>query len=50
MTSNIRAVGSESSLGEFSITKDIKFLHADNEGSDQTDAQFDFSLRCAQMS
>ena len=32
----IRAVWSESSLGAFSIAKDTKFLHADNEDSDQT--------------
>ena len=32
----IRAVGSESSLGAFWIGKDAKFLHADNEDSDQT--------------
>ena len=30
------AVQSESSLGVFLITKDAKFLHADNEDSDQT--------------
>ena len=33
----IRAVWSESSLGAFWIDKDVdKFLHADNEDSDQT--------------
>ena len=32
----IRAVWSESSLGVFWISKDAKFLHADNEDSDQT--------------
>ena len=32
----VRAVWSESSLGAFWITKDAKFLHAGNEGSDQT--------------
>ena len=32
----IRAVWSESSLGAFCIVKDAKFLHADNEDSDQT--------------
>ena len=30
------AVWSESSLGAFRIAKDVKFLHADNDGSDQT--------------
>ena len=32
----IRAVWSESSLGEFLIAKDAIFLHAENEDSDQT--------------
>ena len=32
----IRAVWSESSLGAFRIAKDAKFVHADNESSDQT--------------
>ena len=32
----IRAVWSESSLGAFWIAKDARFLHADNEDSDQT--------------
>ena len=32
----IRAVWSESSPGAFWIAKDAKFLHADNEDSDQT--------------
>ena len=32
----ICAVWSESSLGTFSIAKDAKFLHAENEYSDQT--------------
>ena len=32
----IRAVWSESSLVAFWIAKDAKFLHADNEDSDQT--------------
>ena len=32
----IRAVWSESSLGKFWIAKGAKFLHADNEDSDQT--------------
>ena len=32
----IRAVWSESSLGAFWLAKDGKFLHADNEDSDQT--------------
>ena len=32
----IRAVWSESSLGAFWIAKDAKFLHADNEDSDQS--------------
>ena len=30
------AVWSESSLGAFKIANDAKFLHADNEDSDQT--------------
>ena len=32
----IHAVGSESSLGTFCIATDAKFLHADNEDSNQT--------------
>ena len=32
----IRAVWSESPMGAFSIAKDRKFLHADNQDSDQT--------------
>ena len=32
----IRAVWSEFSLGTFRIAKDAKFLHVDNEDSDQT--------------
>ena len=32
----IRTVRSEISLGAFWIAKDVKFLHADNEDSDQT--------------
>ena len=32
----IRAVWSESSLGAFWIVKEAKFIHADNEDSDQT--------------
>ena len=32
----VRAVWSESSFGAFWIAKDAKFLHADNEDSDQT--------------
>ena len=32
----IRAVWSESSLGALRIANDAKFLHADNEDSDQT--------------
>ena len=32
----IRAIWSESSQGEFRIAKDAKFLHADNEDSNQT--------------
>ena len=33
----IRALRSESSLGAFLIAKDAKFLHTDNEDSDQSD-------------
>ena len=45
----IRAVWSESSLGAFWIVKEAKFLHADDEDSDQTahPAQADLSLRWA---
>ena len=32
----IRAVWSKSSLGAFWIVKDTKYLHADNEDSEQT--------------
>ena len=32
----IRAAWSESSLGSFSIAKDVNILHADNDLSDQT--------------
>ena len=46
----IRAVWSESSLGAFWIAEDAKFLHADNEGSDQNaDAQGESSLRFVHM-
>ena len=31
-----RAVWSESSLGAFRMAKDARFIHADNEDSDQT--------------
>ena len=31
-----RAVGSEYSLGAIWIAKDVKFLHADNDDSNQT--------------
>ena len=48
---HIRTVWSESSLGAFWIAKDAKFLYADNEDwSDCTDAQTDFSLRWTHMS
>ena len=40
----IRAICSESSLGEFWIANDAKFLHAANEDSGQT-AQADLRLR-----
>ena len=33
---SIRAAWSESSLGTFWVAKDAKFLHAENEDSDQT--------------
>ena len=33
----------------FWMTQDAKFLHADNESSDQTDAQADFSLPSEHM-
>ena len=36
MSLRIRAARSDKSLSAFCITKDVKFLHADNEDSDQT--------------
>ena len=40
----VSSVWSESLLGAFWIEKDAKFLHADNEDSDQTARMFESSL------
>ena len=48
---HIRAVWLESSLGIFSMAKDAKFLHADNnDRSDWADERVDLSIRRARMS
>ena len=41
---HIHAFWWESSLGTFWLAKDAKFLHADNEDSDQTATVYNFSL------
>ena len=39
----VRVDWTESSLGAFRIAKDAKFLHVDNEGSDETESDLSLS-------